>query len=152
MFGFVGKAISDVWKYAEKAVSFGLDKVESFKDVVAGGIDIDSVEWSGLYDQAEEAKETWSRINGIPGEYTIGSEFAIRSEFDWREKYVMKMKILAEDLETGVVSEQWITVESKNLLTRNEWDYYASEAVTDSPMGYSLDVYAVYEYNLYAKA
>lgn len=151
MLGFISKPIAKAWGYAEKAISWGIEKAESFVDVSVGGLVVSEKEWSEAFDLAEQAKEIWASIPDIPGEYVVKKEFSVLSEFDWRDRYVMKMKTSVKDMATGQLREEWITVESDELLTRNEWDELAREIVGDEEATTWYTIYEILEYNFYTR-
>lgn len=150
--GFLSSALSGVWSFAKAAVTSGYDKLESFADVVAGGLTVSSEDWSEAFDVMEQQKEVWGAIKAIPETYRVKGEFGLQSELDWRDKHVMTMKVEAYDFDTGETSERWITVENDTELTRAEWNDLAFSEFGDADTGGYLDIYSILDYEYYIRA
>lgn len=149
--GFVEK-IKSAWGYIESAVSSGLDRAGSFVQYVSGGGEVDRTDWFRGYDVVKEGETGWDRLPYVPKSYVVGEQFANESPFDWRQQYVMKMKLSVKDLQTGEFSERWVTVESDELMTMEEWEYYGAESGLQGLEGSEFETMDFLEYEFFQRS
>lgn len=145
------QAIREAWGYVESAVDRGLTALQGVAQYVSGGGEIATEEFAGAHDFIADAKDTWAGISAIPRTYKVAEAFGVPSPFDWTRKHVMKMKIGFTDLHTGEKGIKWITVESDEAMSRQEWDAYGQSAVLGMVTSDDVWIDDVMDYEYYIR-
>lgn len=152
LLGSISGVISEAWQYVTSSVGSGVEGLRSSAEAIREAFGIDYETIRTYQDIAEEAKSAWERLNELPDFYRVNRNFALETDFDFRRDYVMHMKVHAFDLNTGEYIDQWITVESDEALTKQQWFDLGREATFDTPFGTDLVLEYATEFQYYVKA
>lgn len=117
-FAFVRRAVADGMS--------GRSSVKAFRD---GGGHIGNEAWFSLYKSAFNMYGWKETIKQVPETYNVRENMFTHTDFDFREEYVMQMKVSGYSEELGQRVTKWVTVESDSILTKTEWRWGAQEAV-----------------------
>jgi hypothetical protein len=118
------------FEFVVRAVGEGLSGNEGLRQYRAGGGQIGRDLWFDLYRETFAQAGWRETIGQIPGTYTVREQFFGHTDLDWREKYVMQMKVSGIDPETNERITKWVCAESDKVLTKQEWQWLAQDAVS----------------------
>lgn len=139
------------WSYILSGAQQGLTATEALRQYRAGGGAIRDSLWYGLYKDAFSLVGVREKIEQIPMSYLVPESMATDSQFDWREKYVMQMRVHGIDPETGLGYSRYVTVENDRLVTKREWINLAQEALDSIPGTEPIIVERASEWTFYKR-
>lgn len=137
----------DAFSYARRAYEEGLTATEGLRQYRDGGGHIANQSWYLLYRNANAISDWSDIVVGLPRDYVVREEMFTETDWDFREKYVVQMKVSGYSEELDQRISKWITVESDHIMTRSEWEHAAQLAVSDtigSPM-FTIDRFRSFE-------
>lgn len=152
IWGGITSGVKQIVSFVSSGVRRGLGQEETYeqiKDYLPDDIIEDVI--AGQYNLFEEFKTDWARINTIPDEYIVGREYGLATSLDYRQNYIMRIKVAAYDFNTGEEVERWITVESNKELTLEEWQSSAIDAARETLAGTDLFIEDYLEYEYFIK-
>lgn len=122
------------FSYIRRSVSEGISATSALKDYRSGGGAIRDSLWYSLYKETF-SQEGWKEtVKQLPMTYTVTDKMYQETDWDFREKYIMQMKISGYSSEIGQRITKWVTVEGDKTYTKQEWRWFAQEAV-DNTLG-----------------
>lgn len=122
-FGFVRRSVSD-----------GLSGRAGLRAYRAGGGHIGNENWFALYKSAFNIDGYRETIKQVPMTYNVRDTMFTDVDMDFREEYVMQMKVRGYSEELGMTVTKWVTAESDKIITKQEWLWGAQDAV-DAGLG-----------------
>lgn len=156
--GSLGSGLNKAWQYIQSGVVSGVQSSIEIARTVAEGLKEDYTEVLAGVSTVEDIERGFTKLADIPDFYSVTSEFAAETTFDYEQNHVMKMKVHGTDKATGLNVDSWVTVESKTGLnadgrkmTKQDWFNSAQEGVFESPFGYSWDLDYADEFEYYIK-
>jgi len=117
-FGFVRRAVAD-----------GMSGRAGLTAYRAGGGHIGNEYWFSLYKSAFNINGYRETIKQVPMTYNVRDTMFTDVDFDFREEYVMQMKVRGWSEELGMNITKWVTAESDKIITKQEWLWGAQDAV-----------------------
>jgi len=132
--------------YIQNAVQSGLNATESLRQYRSGGGAIRDSLWYSLYKQEFSFNGVRDNVKQIPMTYSVTDAMFEPVDYDFREQYVMQMKVRGYSKDTESYITRWVTVESDKVITKREWVYGANQAISDSLGSADLTVSAVLEW------
>jgi hypothetical protein len=151
MFGSIGSAIQSGWQFIASGVKSGVESTISIARNVSEALSLEYEDVLSGVETAQEAVSAWTKLNELPGFYDVTDKFALKTTFDYREKYVMQMEVVGKDTVSGKDINVWVTLENDKPLTKEEWLEYARKEFTDHPFGYSYIIDYVNDWNYYIR-
>lgn len=136
--GGLTSSIKRGWQYIVSSVVRDIGQLSQDAKTIADELGLDISEVTKYQDVAKDALDAWQKLIDLPDFYRVTSKFGIETPFDYRDKYIMQMKVHAWDKNTGEFVDQWITVESGSRKTKQEWFELARQATIDTPFGTDL--------------
>jgi hypothetical protein len=118
--------------YIQSAINQGLNATESLEQYRQGGGSIRDNLWYSLFRETFGQIGVTDKIQNLPMSYKVSDPMFQEVDWDLRGTYAIQMKVSGYSEELGMRLTKWITVESDELLTKKEWQYYAQMAVTDT--------------------
>lgn len=132
--------------YIRRGVSTGLSATGALRQYRAGGGAIRDSSWYSLY-RRTFAQEGWREtVKEIPMTYIVRENMFQSTDWDFKEQYIMQMKVSGYSKEIGRRITKWVTVENDKLLTKQEWLWYAQEAVNNTIGSIPFEIDRVHEY------
>lgn len=119
----------NAFAFVRQGVESGLSGRAALKQYRAGGGHIGNENWFSLYKSAFNISGYRETIKQIPMTYNVRETMFTDVDFDFREKYVMQMKVRGWSEELGMNITKWVTAESPNIITKQEWNWAAQDAV-----------------------
>lgn len=117
--------------FVRRAVSDGLSGREGLKQYRGGGGKIGNEYWFSLYKTAFNVEGWKETIKQVPMTYNVMDNMFTPSDLDWRREYVMQMEVSGYSEELGMRVKRWVTVETDNIITKQEWKWGAQQAIDD---------------------
>jgi len=140
------KSQQQAFSYIRQGVGTGLSAARALREYRTGGGAIRDSSWYSLYRETF-AQEGWKEtVKQIPMTYVVRENMFQPTDWDFREKYIMQMKVSGFSEEIGRRVTKWVTVENDKLLTKQEWRWYAQEAVNNTIGSIPFEIDRVYEY------
>lgn len=124
----------NAFAFVRRGVEDGLSGIGALKQYRAGGGKIGNEYWFALYKTAFNISGNRETIKQIPMTYNVRDTMFAHTEFDFREQYVMQMEVTGYSEELGQRVTKWVTVESPQVITKQEWVWGAQDAV-DAGLG-----------------
>jgi hypothetical protein len=118
--------------FIQRGVREGLTATAALSQYRDGGGAIRDSSWYQVYRLTFAQEGVRENVKRIPETYIVTDQMFEPVPYDYREKYVMKMKVSGYSTELDQRIHKWVTVESDHLLTKSEWRSYAQLAVTDT--------------------
>ncbi len=118
--------------YIQKGVADGLSASDGLRQYRAGGGAIRDSSWFSLYKQTTNLEGWKKTVKALPTTYMVRENMHLETDWDWREEYIMQMKVSGYSEEIGQRITKYITVESDKLLTKQEWRWFGQQAVDDT--------------------
>lgn len=115
--------------FVRRSVSEGMSGRAGLKAFRAGGGHIGNEYWFSLYKTAFNIDGWKETIKQVPMTYNVRENMFTKTNFDFREQYVMQMKITGYSEDLGQRVTKWVTVENDKIITKQEWVWGAQEAV-----------------------
>lgn len=138
--------------FVRKGVESGLSGRAALKEYRAGGGHIGNESWFSLYKSAFNISGYRETIKQVPMTYDIRKTMFTDVDFDFREEYVMQMKVTGFSEDIGQRVTKWVTVESPNIITKQEWVWGAQEAVDSGIRSPPLIIDRVLEWDAMRRA
>ena len=120
---------ANAFAFVRRAVSEGLSGRAGVTAYRAGGGHIGNEAWFSLYKAVFNMYGYKKTIKQVPMTYNVRETMFTHMDFDFREQYVMQMKVTGYSTELGQRVTKWVTVESPNIITKQEWVWAAQDAV-----------------------
>ena len=117
--------------YIQQGVGLGMTATDALIDYRAGGGKIGNELWFSLFKQEFSFSGVRENIIKIPMTYTVPDSMFEPVDYDFREQYVMQMKVRGFSSELDMWVTRWVTAESDTMLTKQEWQYAANMAISD---------------------
>lgn len=115
--------------FVRKGVETGLSGRSALKEYRAGGGHIGNELWFSLYKSAFNLYGYRETIKQVPMTYNVRDTMFTDVDFDFREEYVMQMKVTGYSEDLGMTVTKWVTAESPSIITKQEWQWAAQDAV-----------------------
>lgn len=120
--------------FVRRAVTEGTSARAGLRAYRAGGGHIGNEYWFSLYKTAFNIDGWKETIKQVPETYNIRENMFTETDFDFREEYVMQMRVSGYSEEIGQRITKWVTVESDKIITKREWRWGAQDAL-DAGLG-----------------
>lgn len=115
--------------FVRRSVSEGMSGRAGLKAFRAGGGHIGNEYWFSLYKTAFNIDGWKESIKQVPMTYNVRENMFTHTDFDFREEYVVQMKVTGYSEDLGQRVTKWVTVESDHIMTKQEWVWGAQDAV-----------------------
>jgi len=135
------------YPYIQKGVADGLTATAALKQFRAGGGSIRDAYWYALFREDFAQSGVRENILEIPMTYTIPDTMFQSVDYDYREKYVMQMKVRGYSQELDRTVTRWITAENDTMITKREWTYLAAQAIYDTIGSPPMIISSIVEWN-----
>ena len=145
------KSINVAWEYVLKAAKEGLTATEGLRQYRDGGGAIRNQYWYDAYNEAQVVDEIGQQIVDLPNYYQVNPYLATDSPFAWRQEWVMQMEVHGNDPETNEAYTRWITVESDNPLTKEDYGEAAQNSIDGTPGSIPFNIDDVTDYVFYRR-
>lgn len=145
------KSVLAAWDYMVSGARQGLTATDAYQQYTAGGGKIRTSWWYAGFKEAFGMIGVRDSIMEIPKTYTIPETMSTRSGMDWTEKYIFQGEWQGVDPKTGSRFKRWVTVESNELLTKSEWEFYSQQAVDMTPGSIPIIIERLTDANFYVK-
>lgn len=119
----------NAFAFVRRAVGDGMSGRAGLKEYRSGGGKIGNEYWFSLYKTAFNISGNRDTIKQIPMTYNVRDTMFAHTEFDFREQYVMQMEVTGYSTELEQRVTKWVTVESPQVITKQEWLWGAQDAV-----------------------
>lgn len=127
------------WNWVESAVNQGLSATRALKAYRSEGGSIRTQDWFSLWNEYKSGTEVWGNYKYYSVNETIPESMFSRVDINYREKYVMNVKVLIKE-STGNVVEKWRTIESSKRLTVGEWQQAMRDSIATEAYEYDQEV------------
>lgn len=118
--------------YIQQAVGLGLTATAGLAQYRAGGGKIRDAWWGSLFRLEFSYSGVRDNVVKIPMTYTVPETMFEPVDYDFRNEYVMQMKVRGYSKELGQTVTRWITVEADELQTKQEWIYGGNQTIADT--------------------
>lgn len=115
--------------FVRQGVESGLSARAALRQYRDGGGHIGNAYWFSLYKSAFNISGYRETIKQIPMTYNVRETMFTDVDFDFREEYVMQMKVRGWSEDLGMTITKWVTVENDKIITKQEWEWGAQDAV-----------------------
>jgi hypothetical protein len=120
----------DAFSYIRRSVSEGISATSALKQYRDGGGSIRDNLWYSLYKETFSQEGWRETVAKLPVTYTVTDKMFQETDWDFREQYIMQMKVSGYSTELGQRITKWVTVENDTILTKQEWRWLAQEAAS----------------------
>ena len=145
------KSINVAWEYVLMAAKGGLTATEGLRQYRSGGGAIRNQFWYDAYREAEVVDMIGQQIQELPDYYQVNPYLATDSPFAWRQEWVMQMEVHGTDPETQEAYTRWITVESDEPMTKQDYGDAAQNSIDGTPGSIPFQVSDVSDYVFYRR-
>lgn len=115
--------------YVQSGVERKMSATGALKEYRSGGGKIRDAYWFSMFKAEFNLTGVKERIEEIPMTYNVPETMFEPTDFDYRAKYIMSMKVSGYSEELGTRITKYVTVESDEILTKAEWRWGAQQAV-----------------------
>jgi hypothetical protein len=122
----------DAFSYIRRGVGEGLTATNALKQYRAGGGAIRDSSWYRLYKETFNQEGWRETVKELPTTYTVTPKMHQETDWDFKEEFVMQMRVSGYSEEIAQRVTKWVTVESDRPLTKAEWRWNAQVAVSDT--------------------
>lgn len=134
------------FSYIRKGINDGLSATGALRQYREGGGSIRDSSWYSLYRETFSQEGWRETVKELPMTYVVTERMFQETDWDFREKYIMQMKVGGYSIELGRRVTKWVTVEGDKLYTKQEWRWYAQEAVDNTLGSVPFEIDVVHEY------
>jgi len=118
--------------YIQQGVGLGMSATAALIEYRDGGGKIRNADWFSLFKQVFSYLGVRDNIKKIPMTYTVPDTMFEPVDYDFREQFVMQMKVRGYSKELGQYVTRWVTTESDKPITKREWTYGAERTMSDT--------------------
>ncbi|NIW97358.1 MAG: hypothetical protein GWN13_03765 [Phycisphaerae bacterium] len=146
------KSVNEAWSFILRGAKEGLSPTEALRQYRDGGGTIRNEYWYDAYREAQIVDEIGQQILDLPDYYTVNPYLATDSPFMWRQEWVMQIEVFGEDPETQERYSRWITVESDEPLTKEEYYDMAQDVIDGTPGSIPFQIVSATDFVFYRRA
>lgn len=145
------KSVNEAWSFILRGAKEGLTATEALRQYRSGGGRIANEYWYDAFREAQIVDDIGQQIADLPDYYTVNPYLATDSPFQWRQEWVMQIEVWGEDPETQERYSRWITVESDEPLTKEEYYDYAQDVIDGTPGSIPFQIISATDFVFYRR-